>query len=43
MKQLPNKIDFLQVEEKWERLWEEHSTYKYNWDDDVRQIGRAHV
>ena len=36
MKQLPNKIDFLQVEEKWERLWEEHSTYKYNWDDDVR-------
>ncbi|MDP2899464.1 MAG: class I tRNA ligase family protein, partial [Candidatus Bathyarchaeota archaeon] len=36
MKQLPNKIDFLQMEEKWERLWEEHGTYRYDWGDEVR-------
>jgi valyl-tRNA synthetase len=33
LKQLPNKIDFLQTEEKWERLWEEQGTYRYNWDE----------
>src|SRR5512137_1272743 len=36
MKQLPNKIDFLNTEEKWEQLWEEHGTYRYDWNDDVR-------
>jgi valyl-tRNA synthetase len=34
MKRLPKKIDFLEIEEKWERLWEENGTYKYNWEDD---------
>jgi len=36
MKRLPRKIDFLQVEEKWERLWEERGTYRYDWDDETR-------
>jgi valyl-tRNA synthetase len=36
MNQLPNKIDFLLMEEKWEKLWEEHGTYRYNWDDTKR-------
>jgi len=36
MKQLPNKIDFLMMEEKWENLWEEHGTYRYDWDDNKR-------
>jgi valyl-tRNA synthetase len=33
MNQLPNKIDFLLMEEKWEKLWEEHGTYRYDWED----------
>ena len=36
MRQLPNKVDFLQIEEKWEKFWEEHNTYRYDWDDDKR-------
>ena len=36
MKQLPNKIDFLQMEEKWQKAWEENHTYRYNWDDKVK-------
>ncbi|NQT09353.1 class I tRNA ligase family protein, partial [Candidatus Bathyarchaeota archaeon] len=36
MKQLPRKIDFIEIEKKWERLWEENGTYDYNWGDDGR-------
>ncbi len=36
MRRLPKKIDFLEIEEKWERLWEERGTYRYDWDDDER-------
>ena len=36
MKQLPNKIDFLQMEEKWENNWEDQKTYRYEWDDNER-------
>jgi valyl-tRNA synthetase len=35
MKQLPNKIDFLEMEQRWENLWEQKGTYKYDWNDDV--------
>ena len=36
MKRLPRKIDFLKMEERWERLWEEQGTYRYDWDDETR-------
>ncbi len=36
MKRLPRKLDFLEMEERWERLWEERGTYSYDWDDDTR-------
>ncbi len=36
MKRLPKNIDFLETEEKWERLWEEYGTYRYDWDDESR-------
>jgi len=36
LKGLPRKIDFIQLEEKWERNWEAQGIYRYNWDDDVR-------
>jgi len=36
MNRLPRKIDFLKMEEKWEKLWEERGTYSYDWDDDSR-------
>ncbi|MCW3979408.1 MAG: valine--tRNA ligase [Candidatus Bathyarchaeota archaeon] len=36
MKRLPRKIDFLEIEEKWERLWEERGVHRYDWDDDAR-------
>jgi len=36
MKRLPRKLDFLEMEERWERLWEKRGTYRYYWDDDTR-------
>jgi valyl-tRNA synthetase len=36
MKPLPRKVDFLEIEEKWEKLWEERGVHKYDWDDDTR-------
>ncbi len=36
MRRLPKKIDFLEFEEKWERLWEEWGTNRYDWEDDSR-------
>ncbi|MBM3291869.1 valine--tRNA ligase [Candidatus Bathyarchaeota archaeon] len=37
MKQLPNKIDFLEMEQRWESLWEQRKTYRYDWNDNVRK------
>jgi len=36
MRRLPRKVNFLEIEEKWERLWEEWGTYRYDWEDDSR-------
>lgn len=38
MERLPRKIDFLQVEEKWQDKWEEEGIYRYDWEDDVRPV-----
>ena len=36
MRHLPNQIDFLEIEEKWERLWEDRGIHRYDWDDETR-------
>ena len=36
MNKLPKKIDFIENEEKWQRLWEERGTHKYDWEDESR-------
>jgi valyl-tRNA synthetase len=36
LNRLPKKIDFIQNEEKWQRLWEENGTYRYDWEDETR-------
>ena len=36
MRPLPKEIDFLAMEEKWQRLWEEWGIYRYDWEDDSR-------
>jgi valyl-tRNA synthetase len=33
MKTLPKKCDILQIEEKWQKLWEEMGIYRFNWKD----------
>lgn len=33
MKVLPKNVDFLEVEKKWLRLWQEWEVYKYDWGD----------
>ena len=38
MKVLPRKIDFLEIEEKWEKIWEEEKIHKYNWEGDTRPV-----
>ncbi|MFH2111100.1 MAG: valine--tRNA ligase [Candidatus Bathyarchaeota archaeon] len=38
MKVLPKKIDFLQVEEKWQKRWEEEAIHRYDWDDTTRLV-----
>ncbi len=35
---LPRKIDFLEMEEKWQRIWEEEGIYRYDWDDETRPV-----
>jgi valyl-tRNA synthetase len=35
---LPKKIDFLEVEEKWQRCWEEEGIHRYDWDDTSRPV-----
>jgi valyl-tRNA synthetase len=36
LNRLPKKIDFIENEEKWQRIWEERDTYKYDWEDESR-------
>jgi len=36
MNRLPKKIDFLETERKWQRLWEERGVHRYDWEDDTR-------
>ena len=36
MNRLPKKIDFIENEEKWQRLWEERGNHRYDWEDDSR-------
>lgn len=38
MNMLPRKINFLIIEEKWQRIWEEEKVHKYDWDDTTRPV-----
>ncbi|MCW4048482.1 MAG: valine--tRNA ligase [Candidatus Bathyarchaeota archaeon] len=38
MNVLPRKIDFLEMEEKWQQIWEEDGVYRYDWDDETRPV-----
>ena len=38
MEILPRKIDFPQVEEKWQEKWEEEKVYRYDWEDESRPV-----
>lgn len=38
MNVLPRKIDFLEIEEKWQRIWEEEGVNRYEWDDETRPV-----
>jgi valyl-tRNA synthetase len=38
MNVLPRKMDFLQMEEKWQSQWEKEGTHRYDWDDDTRPV-----
>jgi valyl-tRNA synthetase len=35
MKSLSRRIDLLQVEEKWQDIWEQWGIHRYDWDDDT--------
>lgn len=38
MNVLTRRMDFLQMEEKWQDLWEEEGIHRYDWDDDTRPV-----
>jgi len=38
MNVLPRKMDFLQMEEKWQRQWETEGTHRYGWDETARPV-----
>jgi valyl-tRNA synthetase len=38
MNVLPRKINFIEMEEKWQRIWEEEEIHRYDWDDDTRPV-----
>ncbi|OGD45045.1 valine--tRNA ligase [Candidatus Bathyarchaeota archaeon RBG_16_57_9] len=38
MNVLPSKIDFLQVEEKWQKQWEQEAIHRYDWNDTTRPV-----
>jgi len=35
---LPKKVDFLEIEAKWQQIWEEEGIYRYDWSDDTRPV-----
>jgi valyl-tRNA synthetase len=36
LNRLPTKINFIEIEEKWQRLWEERGIHRYDWEDESR-------
>jgi valyl-tRNA synthetase len=36
MKPLPKKFDFIEIEKKWQKKWEEIGVYRFNWKDKTR-------
>jgi valyl-tRNA synthetase len=38
MKVIPKKIDFLEIEEKWQKKWEEEKIHRYDWKDDSMPV-----
>ena len=36
MRSLPSKADFIEIEKKWEKTWEEWGTYRFSWEDKSR-------
>jgi len=38
MKKLPKECNILQIEEKWQRKWEEMGVYRFDWKDRTRPI-----
>jgi len=38
MKPLPKKCDFLEMEERWQRRWEEMGIYRFDWNDHSRPV-----
>ena len=38
MKKLPKEFNILQIEEKWQRKWEEMGVYRFDWKDQTRPV-----
>ena len=38
MNVLPSKIDFLEIEEKWQKQWEQEAIHRYDWNDTTRPV-----
>jgi len=38
MKALPKECNFLEIEEKWQRRWEEMGIYRFDWNDHSRPV-----
>jgi valyl-tRNA synthetase len=38
MNVLPRRMDFLEMEEKWQSRWEDEGIHRYDWDDRVRPV-----
>ncbi len=38
MNVLPKKINFLEMEEKWQKVWEDEGINRYDWDDRAKPV-----
>jgi valyl-tRNA synthetase len=38
MKTLPKECNILQIEEKWQKKWEEMGVYRFDWEDKTRPV-----
>ena len=38
MRTLPKKINFIEVEERWQKRWENEAIYRYDWGDSTRPV-----